>query len=346
MLLGSGYAYTQKPVERPPGWVPPPPPDAPELAYAQQAPQQDDLAEDLDKKLSVAPPIQPQPQPQAPEQSSQPYTDVDPLGEWTLKEITWPDPRIGGFRRTVKVLTQNANGPCSLLALANVLILRGSIHISQKQDKISYAQLSSLIADFLVTRPQLANARGLTLEAALNILPTTVRGLNINVGFNDIKSFQATTEGSSDELALFEMAGVELVHGWIVDTNGEEWEAMRRVAGEGVPTYDSVQEAIVKGMGTDGQAAKDGESIARMRSLTGADCYSATVLQSFLQSTGTQLTFPGLFALNALEPGSVVAVSPIQPNAVPSLNAPLIRSSSAILTSASSTVVICPRNLR
>lgn len=37
---------------------------------------------------------------------------------------------------------------------------------------------------------------------------------------------------------------------------------------------------------------------------------AATLLQNFLQSTGTQLTFPGLFALNALEPGSVVAVSP------------------------------------
>jgi hypothetical protein len=266
MLLGSGYAYTQKPVERPPGWVPPPPPDAPELAYDKQTP--DDLAENLDKKLSIAPPIQPQPTSQTPEQVSQPHTDVDPLGEWTLKEITWPDPRIGGFRRTVKVLTQNANGPCSLLALANVLILRGSIHIPPHQEKITYAKLSTLIADFLVTRPQLANARGLTLEAALNILPTTVRGLNINVGFNDIKSFQATTEGSSDELALFEMAGVELVHGWIVDTSGDEWEAMKRVGG-GVPTYDSVQEAIVKGMGTDGQAAKDGESARDVAGLLG-----------------------------------------------------------------------------
>lgn len=35
----------------------------------------------------------------------------------------------------------------------------------------------------------------------------------------------------------------------------------------------------------------------------------AVVLQQFLQNTATQLTFPGLFALNALEPGSVVAVS-------------------------------------
>lgn len=271
-MYTTGDAYTSNPVERPPGWVPPPPPDAPELAYDKQDAQPDDIAKDLDKKLVIAPPEQTQPSSQTAEVAPQLHTEIDPLGEWTLKEITWPDPRIGGFRRTVKVLTQNANGPCSLLALANVLILRGSIHISQKLDKISYAQLSTLIADFLVTRPQLDNSRGLTLEAALNILPTTVRGLNVNVGFDDIKSFQAT-EGSSDELALFEMAGVDLVHGWIADTSaGEEWEAMKRVAGDGVPTYDGVQEAIIRGMGTEGQASADGVFLAGTGVIVDADC--------------------------------------------------------------------------
>jgi hypothetical protein len=259
MFGGAYHAYTQKPVERPPGWVPPPQPDAPELSYDKQT-QPNDVAEDLDKKLQIAPSEQPHHTSQAQEQAPSSQIDTDPLGEWTLKEIAWPDPRLGGFRRTVKVLTQNANGPCSLLALANVLILRGSFHISHKLEKITYAALSALIADFLVSRPQSGNPRGLTLEAALNILPTTVRGLNVNVGFDDIKSFQAT-EGSSDELALFEMAGVDLVHGWIADTgSSEEWAAMKRAAGDEIPTYDGLQEAIIRGMGTtEGQAATDGK---------------------------------------------------------------------------------------
>lgn len=37
---------------------------------------------------------------------------------------------------------------------------------------------------------------------------------------------------------------------------------------------------------------------------------AAQHLQAFLQSSSSQLTYPGLFALSALEPGSVVAVSP------------------------------------
>ncbi|KAJ9102887.1 hypothetical protein QFC19_004617 [Naganishia cerealis] len=307
MSVPSGEAYAQAPVERPP------PPAAndqvdhtavlahnsqPQQEQQLQQQQQTTTSEISDKltKLSVQEPHQTQNgTPSAPSASE---ANTDPFGEWVLKEITWPDPRVGGYRRTVKVLTQNANGPCSLLALANVLILRGSIHISSKLDKISYLALSTLIADFLVTRPQPENSRqGLTLEAALNILPTTVRGLNVNVGFDDIMSFQATEEGSSDELALFATAGVDLVHGWLADkSSGEEWKALQRASGQaegkhhGIPTYDGVQEAIIKGLDGQGQNSTD-----------------SVVLQQFLQSTATQLTFPGLFALNALEPGSVVA---------------------------------------
>ncbi|KAJ9114010.1 hypothetical protein QFC22_005830 [Naganishia vaughanmartiniae] len=314
MYTSTGEAYTQKPVERP---APPvgneqieettvvkedSQQQQPPLSSQPQQRPSTDLAEDF-SNLSVQEPPQTQPalQPTPNNDSTNP---VDPFGEWILKEITWPDPRIGGYRRTVKILTQNANGPCSLLALANVLILRGSIHIPPQQaGKITYGALATLIADFLVTRPppppqEPNNDGGLTLEAALNILPTTVRGLNVNVGFDEITSFQATEEGSSDELALFAMAGVELVHGWIADkAAGEEWAALQRVSqgaagGEEkkVPTYDGVQEAIIKGLDGQGQNSSD-----------------AATLQQFLQSTATQLTFPGLFALNALEPGSVVA---------------------------------------
>lgn len=296
MSVPSGEPYTQKPVERPA-------PSSSSVAVNDQTEETAEVKEDSQQQPSAL--SQPQPhqqqtpstglsdnlnnlslqeplQTQAASQSesaaahistanAEQHTAEDPFGEWILKEITWPDPRIGGYRRTVKVFTQNANGPCSLLALANVLILRGSIHIPAKLEKITYDALATLIADFLVTRPQdstNSRSRGLTLEAALNILPTTVRGLNVNVGFDEITSFRATEEGSSDELALFAMAGVELVHGWIADKSSSsgEWEALQRVSEEGgveggksVPTYDGVQEAIIKGLDEQGQSSSDGE---------------------------------------------------------------------------------------
>lgn len=179
-------------------------------------------------------------------------------------------------------MAQNVNGPCSLLALANVLILRGSIHLPAKLTaRISYSELSQLLADFFVSRPPAVNPtrEPLSLSAALNILPTTVQGLTINVGFESISSFEATpahgptaqdgaprseqavkADLAGGELALFEHAGVDLVHGWLADeTDPALWGPLQRAVQQGgdVPasgatrgkmTYDRVQEAIVRGL--------------------------------------------------------------------------------------------------
>ncbi len=197
-------------------------------------------------------------------------------------------------------VSQNANGPCSLLALSNILILRGSIHIPPSPRHpthsplyITYSTLSSLIGDFLITRPNLGGGRGLSVSAALEILPSTVKGLDVNVGFDGIGSFEpihrdgnGSNGGDGGELALFEFCGVDLVHGWVVDESSpSEYNALQRAVGntgndaasgnrkKKVPTYDALQEAIVNGMiaeskkGGEGglneaewQAAEDGTS--------------------------------------------------------------------------------------
>ena len=115
----------------------------------------------------------------------------------------------------------------------------------------------------------------------------------MNVGFDGIRSFEGL--GAGGELALFERAGVDLVHGWLADEHDQEqWNALTRAAnaasmqadtpqaeesgtGRRKATYDSVQEAIVHGLevemrlnlrakdmeheqatGTDKQKAEDG----------------------------------------------------------------------------------------
>lgn len=211
-------------------------------------------------------------------------------GSWKLKTLTWPDPRVGGYRREVRVLTQNANGPCSLLALANALILRGSIHIPADRQSIDYDQLASLIGDFLVerVRSQSPGAPSLSLSAALDILPTTTRGLDVNVGFTSIRHFEPIEGHDNGELALFSLAGVDLVHGWLAEPSAsdpETYEAIER-AGR---TYEQAQMSIVT---ADDQTRGD-----------------AAVLRRWLDATRSQITYPGLFALSTgLEPGSVVAL--------------------------------------
>lgn len=49
----------------------------------------------------------------------------------------------------------------------------------------------------------------MSLEAALEILPSTVRGLNVNPAFAGVGQFEA--QGAGGELALFELCGASLL---------------------------------------------------------------------------------------------------------------------------------------
>ena len=210
--------------------------------------------------------------------SRSPVVPEKGAGVWKLKDIgLWPDVRAGGmYRRDVRILIQvrhficdlsqyrqlmltqmyykNANGPCSLLALANCLLLRGSIHIPRKHNSITYDQLSLLIADFLVTRPN--DNSTLTLESALSILPTMTQGLDVDVDFSGIDKFKGISARESGELSVFDFAGVELVHGWLADPGMvEEYEALMRAG-----SYEGAQERIVGGLEAETKAIslKDG----------------------------------------------------------------------------------------
>ena len=59
------------------------------------------------------------------------------------------------FGRRVPIVTQNENGPCPMLALANVLLLRNQIQLSPDAPEISQV---SLFKGFLL----LALARGIS----------------------------------------------------------------------------------------------------------------------------------------------------------------------------------------
>lgn len=46
----------------------------------------------------------------------------------------------------------------------------------------------------------------------IKLLPRLQYGLDVNVRFNNIRGFEFT-----EEMAAFDMSGVTLLHGWIVD---------------------------------------------------------------------------------------------------------------------------------
>ena len=63
--------------------------------------------------------------------------------------------RIDFFGRAVPIALQNENGPCPLLAIANVLLLRKQIELPEHAPDISQVCLVSLVVRLLSSFPEL-----------------------------------------------------------------------------------------------------------------------------------------------------------------------------------------------
>ena len=255
----------------------------------------------------------------------------DEEAQWNLKDIYWR-----GVER--KIITQNANGPCSLIALCNVLLLRGELIITPAdRPAVSYSYLSSLLGEYLLTRPETESA-GVDLTAALSILPRTQYGLDVNVRFDSVDSFtpsltgndanvvaHGTKEGSAatpatGELALFRLCNVKLVHGWLPDPADPETYTAVIKCGDYDKALDKVVEGdeLAKGLvvepndrsggATSAAHATLGSHLDRMskgkhvESTNWSDAQANTVreallIRDFLSSTSTQLSYHGLFVL-------------------------------------------------
>lgn len=146
------------------------------------------------------------------------------MSEATAKSSpTYKLKRIDFFGRRVPVALQNENGPCPLLAIANILLLKKQIELPDSASDISQNRLVSLIAGHLLdTNDEQKVGKGLPEEYkvnlrknvadAISILPKLTTGVDVNVRFHDVKGFEFT-----DEIAIFDLLDISLVHGWLVD---------------------------------------------------------------------------------------------------------------------------------
>ena len=82
---------------------------------------------------------------------------------------------------------QNENGPCALLALANVLILRGDLMVHPDMPVVTFEYLVDQIGEILLTSLPAdasdivrANFQQNVLDA-MAILPKTQTGLDVNI---------------------------------------------------------------------------------------------------------------------------------------------------------------------
>ena len=245
-----------------------------------------------------------------------------------LKEIEY-------FNRKVKILCQNLNGPCPLLSLCNVLILSGKINIHSDYEQVSLDMITQLIANELLEKEhshemstEMKVLHQERLGVAISMLPSLQRGLDVNVKFNDVSSFEYTRE-----LDCFDSFSVPLYHGWIydpqdrdtkdviqemtynhllfklvevkglaeeeetVEENKNDHEHDRTLEQKALLTDDSKDNDA--GDQTIGETTETKEVISHtQRNKNTTLRQEAKVIEDFLAETASQLTYAGLLSLH------------------------------------------------
>ena len=174
-----------------------------------------------------------------------------------------------------QILLQNENGPCPLLAAANCLLLRGLIELPARCLRAGSASIDDIInvlAERALARSQTeqqrrggegGRARGTGeggddgaallsarhhLDEVLSLIPGLQHGMDLNPRF----SAGPTGVEYTANLACFDLLGVDLVHGWLLDEQDVETASV-----VGDRTYNELVEVVISG----GEA---GEEVGRL----------------------------------------------------------------------------------
>ncbi|XP_043716699.1 ubiquitin carboxyl-terminal hydrolase MINDY-1-like isoform X2 [Telopea speciosissima] len=122
--------------------------------------------------------------------------------------------------RTTPIILQNDNGPCPLLAICNLLLLKNNLNLNVDASEVSLQKLLSLVAERLIdSNSNIENKDAGYVENqqqniadAIDLLPRLATGIDVNIQFRRIDDFEFTRE-----CAIFDLLDIPLYHGWIVD---------------------------------------------------------------------------------------------------------------------------------
>lgn len=207
-------------------------------------------------------------------------------------DLTFNSKTIEFHNQSFKILLQNENGPCALVALVNLLILssnhakysRDITRLIQGEKQVKLHEILQALADIAINMTT-GSDKLENIDHLLLMLPDLHKGLNVNPKFNGEfgESNQETNE-------LFDVFKVRLVHGWIMDSiyNGELSNL----------SYEDAQDLLTKATDLDRddkdlQCVNDTEEDEKEKIIK-----NANALTQFLTTTATQLTQIGLLHLN------------------------------------------------
>lgn len=199
-----------------------------------------------------------------------------------IKWIEWSDGRS-------PIVTQNENGPCPLLAIFNVLLLSKRIFLGEGAEFISSSQILSRVAEIIwdAMPDDLHDDERLNYEQnisdAIEVFPNLQTGLDVNIKFDGVKSFEYTPE-----LAVFDLLRIPLYHGWLVDP--QDFNTNEILCGL---SYNQAVERVIN--------CSSSENPDNVR--------KGLIAQEFLESTASQITYHGIVSLREeIQPGSLAVL--------------------------------------
>ncbi|KAF8412340.1 hypothetical protein HHK36_000302 [Tetracentron sinense] len=133
------------------------------------------------------------------------------------KECIYKTKVVQFLGRTTPIILQNDNGPCPLLAICNVLLLRNNLKLSPDVIEISQEKLLSLVAERLIDSNINVDNKDAgyvenqqqNISDAIDLLPRLATGIDVNIQYNRIDDFEFTPE-----CAIFDLLDIPLYHGY------------------------------------------------------------------------------------------------------------------------------------
>ncbi len=121
----------------------------------------------------------------------------------------------------VSIVLQDRDGPCPLIAIANTLLLRGSIGLPHNQPTVSHNALVRILRDYALqinrvpddASPEVRANIKANVDASVRVLCSYKmrRGLLINPSLTSVSSFEFTPE-----IGVFDLFRIRTLHGWVV----------------------------------------------------------------------------------------------------------------------------------
>jgi hypothetical protein len=183
-------------------------------------------------------------------------------------------------------LLQNENGPCPLLAAANCLLLKGSISLPSNIIGAGVVRIDQLVN--VLAERILANATGSDQHnhEVLTDFPNLQYGLDVNPKFTS----GPTGVEYTMQLNAFDLLHVELVHGWLLEPEAEEYDLIHN------QTYNQLVNIVIQG--NDASTLLQLNPNADTRDELATQATKGSIIHQFLERSSHQLTQYGLTVLH------------------------------------------------